>query len=199
MEYKTKTNLILPFHDKLMVSNGGRSAETNNHFRPAGSGPQNQLYAYDFRSETTGKETKLEDFTVFGIDVIAPGEGEVIQVVNGSFDCEPGQFDRSIGVGNMVIIDHMNGEYSLLCHFKHDSIVVKVGDIVKQGQKLGRCGNTGNTNQPHIHFNLQDGVMSYSARALPAQFAKILVNDVERTNYEPVRFEKVTNIKQTTP
>jgi len=79
MDYKTKTNLILPFRNTLMVSNGGRNSETNNHFRPASQGPQNQLYAYDFRTETTGKEVSLEDYPVFGIEVISPGDGVVAQ------------------------------------------------------------------------------------------------------------------------
>ena len=194
MEYETKTNLTLPFHGELMVSNGGRLPETNNHNRPPDKGPQNQLYAYDFREDNTGTEKGLEDYPVFGIDVIAPGAGKVVQVVDGSFDCEPGEADRSVGAGNMVIIDHENGEYSLLCHFKHDSIIVKVGEKVKQGQKLGQCGNAGNTSQPHIHFNLQDNVISHRAKPLPAQFSKIRVNGKVKEGYEPVRFEKVSNL-----
>ena len=194
MEYKTKTNLVLPFKMTLMVSNGGRSPETNNHNRPADKGPRNQIYAYDFRTENSGEESKLEDYGVFGIEVIAPGSGIVAQVVDGSFDCEPGQADRSVGVGNMVMIGHQNGEFSLLCHFKHNSIVVKVGDYIKQGELLGLCGNTGNTSQPHIHFNLQDNLLGYKANPLPAQFAKIIVNGEVKEGYEPVRFENVSNI-----
>src|SRR3989338_4771310 len=60
MEYKTKTNLILPFKGVLWVSNGGRTAETNSHNKSSDLGPQNQLYAYDFRTKTTGKEKTLE-------------------------------------------------------------------------------------------------------------------------------------------
>jgi hypothetical protein len=193
MNYHTKTKLILPFKETLMVSNGGRTSATNNHHRPADQGPQNQLYAYDFRLENTGQEKMLKDYQVFGIEVIAPGNGVVAQVVDGSFDCEPGQSDRSVGVGNMVILDHQNGEFSLLCHFKHASIVVKVGDQVKQGQKLGLCGNSGNTSQPHIHFNLQDHLISYKAKALPAQFSKIIVDGEVKENYEPVRFQQISN------
>jgi hypothetical protein len=193
MEYKTKTNLILPFRGTLMVSNGGRTAETNNHIRPANQGPQNQLYAYDFRMDSTGKETTLEDYGVFGKEVIAPGNGVIAQVVDGSFDCEPGQADRSVGVGNMVMIDHKNGEFSLICHFKYQSIVVKVGETVRQGGLLGLCGNSGNTSQPHIHFNLQDDIRSYKANALPAQFLKILVDEKVKENYEPTRFQQVSN------
>jgi len=194
MEYINKTDLILPFHGELIVSNGGRTPDTNNHNRPASYGPQNQLFAYDFRADNTGKEKRLEDYPVFGMEVIAPGAGVVVQVVDGSFDCEPGQFDRSVGIGNAVILEHENGEYSLICHFKHDSIEVKVGERVAQGQRLGLCGNTGNSSQPHIHFNLQDDTASYKANALPAQFKKIMVDGELKENYEPVRFQKVANI-----
>ncbi|NIQ73552.1 MAG: peptidoglycan DD-metalloendopeptidase family protein, partial [Candidatus Aminicenantes bacterium] len=76
---------------------------------------------------------------------------------------------------------HQNGECSLLCHFKYQSIKVKVGDKVKQGDLLGLCGNTGNTTQPHIHFNLQDGPLMHKAGPLPAQFTKIIVDGKEKT------------------
>lgn len=194
MDYQTKTLLILPFKGTWLVSNGGRTPETNNHIRPADKGPQNQLYAYDFRTENTGKEKSLEDYPVFGKEVLAPGDGVVIQVINGAIDVLPGERDRSVGVGNAVVIDHQNGEYSLLCHFKHSSITVKAGDKVKQGEVLGLCGNTGNTTQPHIHFNLQDGPLMHTAKALPAQFAKILVDGEVKTDYEPIRGQKVSNI-----
>src|SRR3989344_797554 len=101
MDYQTKTNLILPFNGTLMVSNGGRSVETNNHlkFKDSG-GPQNQFYAYDFRLGHKGAGTKLEDYEVFGWEVIAPGDGIVIQVIDGSIDVNPGERDRCVGIGN---------------------------------------------------------------------------------------------------
>lgn len=192
MEYETKTDLILPFNGELMVSNGGRTEETNSHQRPGG--PKNQVYAYDFRTRTTGKETTLEEFPVFGAVVIAPGDGKVIQVINGAVDCNPGESDRSVGVGNTVIIDHENGEYSVLCHFKSGSIAVKVGNRVKKGRKLGLCGNSGNTSQPHIHYHLQDHPLMHRANGLPLQFRTLKVNGIPRSNYEPLRFEQVSNL-----
>jgi len=193
MDYQTKTSLILPFKGILMVSNGGRNPETNSHIRPIESGPQNQLYAYDFRTENTGKEKTLEDYPVFNKEIIAPANGIVIQIINGAMDVLPGERDRSVGVGNAIIIDHQNGEYSLICHFKYNSIKVKVGDKIKQGGVLGLCGNTGNTTQPHIHFNLQDRPRMHLAHALPAQYKRILVNGIEKFNYEPIRSEVVSN------
>lgn len=193
MVYKTKTNLILPFNGTLFVSNGGRTSETNNHVRPPDQGPQNQLYAYDFRTQNTEKLKKLKDFPVYGKKVLAPGDGIVTQVIDGSIDVQIGERDRSVGVGNAVITDHQNKEFSLICHFKHSSIKVKVGDKVKQGQVIGLCGNTGNTFQPHIHFNLQDGPLIHKAKALPAQFRNIIVNGKEKTDYEPIRGDLVSN------
>jgi hypothetical protein len=193
MDYHTKTKLILPFNGIWLVSNGGRTPETNSHIRSVEQGPQNQLYGYDFRMESSGEETKLEEYKAFGKEVLAPGDGMVIQVIDGSFDVLPGERDRSVGVGNAIIIDHKNGEYSLFCHFKYNSIRIKVGDIVKQGDVIGLCGNTGNTFQPHIHFNLQDGPLMHKANALPAQFNKILVDGKEKAIYEPIRGEMVSN------
>jgi len=193
MDYHTKTNFILPFKGTLMVSNGGRTPETNNHNRPADKGPQNQLYAYDFRTNTTGQEKRLDEFPVYGKEIIAPADGIIIQVINGAIDVLPGERDRSVGVGNAVVIDHQNGEYSLLCHFQLNSIKLKVGDKVKQGDIIALCGNTGNTSQPHIHFHLQDNPRLHLGKALPIQFRKIIVNGQEKINYESIRGENVSN------
>lgn len=194
MDYQTKTNLNVPFRGTWMVSNGGRSEETNNHVRFAGGdGPKNQIYAYDFRRGHTGEGNKLEDYDVYGEEVIAPGDGVVVQVINGAVDVLPRERDRAVGCGNTVIIDHRNGEYSVLCHFKYDSIRVTVGSHIKQGEVLGLCGNTGNTSEPHIHFHLQDGPLMHKAGALPAQFTKIIVDGEMRTKFEPVRKQMVSS------
>ncbi len=191
MDYQTKTNLILPFKGTWLVGNGGQDPEKNSHHRE--DGPQNQLFAYDFKKTHQGTGEKLLDYEAFGEEVIAPADGVIIQVIDGSIDCLPGERDRSVGVGNALLIDHQNGEWSMLCHFKHSSITVKVGDNVKQGEKLGLCGNTGNTTEPHIHFNLQDGPLMHKAKGLPAKFKEILVNGKLEVNFEPERGQKVSN------
>lgn len=194
MKYITKTPLILPFKGTLFVSNGGRSIKTNNHLQfKNGSGPQNQIYAYDFRTEITGKEKDLKDFPVFGRQVISPGKGIVSQIINGAFDLPPGERNRSVGVGNAITINHQNGEYSFLCHLKNNSIKIKVKDKVKQGEVIALCGNSGNTFQPHIHYHLQDGPFMHNSNALPAQFSKMIVNGKLKEIYEPVRGENVSN------
>lgn len=191
MQYITKTNLSLPFKGEWMVTNGGQDPLKNSHLRP--DGPQNQLYSYDFRKSHQGEGKKLEDYEVFGEEVLSPGDGTIVQVIDGSFDVLPGEKDRSVGVGNAIIIDHNNGEWSMLCHFKHNSIKVGVGDKIKQGDLLGLCGNSGNTSEPHVHFSFQDGSLMHTAQALPATFTEILVDGVLTQNAEPERGQKVSN------
>ncbi|MEW5807350.1 MAG: M23 family metallopeptidase, partial [Acidobacteriota bacterium] len=78
---------------------------------------------------------------------------------------------------NFVIIDHGNGEYSLLGHMMNGSIQVKEGDEVKAGDIIGKCGNSGNTFIPHIHYQLMDGAnpVKYEVNGLPALFSNYSV------------------------
>ncbi len=191
MEYKTKTDLILPFNGTWMVSNGGRTKETNNHLRE--DGPRHQIYAYDFREEFTGIKDRLEDYEVFGKEVLCPADARIILVKNDSVDINPGEQNKGVGMGNGVGLDFGNGEFGLICHFKFNSITVKEGDRVKQGELIGLCGNSGGSSQPHIHFNLQENPKMKNRKALPAQFRKILVNGELKEEYEPVRFDMVSN------
>jgi len=195
MNYKTKTSLILPFKGSWMVANGGRTHETNNHIDPDGDGPKNQRFACDFFSRYVKNDGKnLEDYGSYGAEVIAPGDGIISEVIDEYRDLPVGESDEINVAGNMVIIDHENGEWSVLSHLKYKSIRVKVEDRVKQGDTIGLCGNTGNTSEPHVHYHLQDDALIEKGIGLPIQFSRIKVDDEVRENYEPVRNQRVENI-----
>ena len=58
------------------------------------------------------------------------------------------------GYGNYVIIDHGNGYRTLYGHLLNNSMAVKAGDKVSQGQKLGAMGSTGRSTGTHLHFEI---------------------------------------------
>lgn len=60
----------------------------------------------------------------------------------------------SSSAGNYVYVTHPGGYESLYFHLKNNSIVVKSGQKVAQGQKLAIRGSTGNSTGPHLHFGI---------------------------------------------
>ncbi|WP_228182303.1 M23 family metallopeptidase [Streptomyces anulatus] len=70
-------------------------------------------------------------------------------------------------VGNHVILDLGDGTYAAYAHVQRGSLQVKAGETVRAGQLLGRVGNSGNTTEPHLHFQLMDGPDLDNARGVP--------------------------------
>ena len=59
------------------------------------------------------------------------------------------------GYGNYVVVDHGNGYRTLYAHMLNGSVLVKAGQKVSQGQKLGTMGSTGRSTGTHLHFEVQ--------------------------------------------
>jgi murein DD-endopeptidase MepM/ murein hydrolase activator NlpD len=59
-------------------------------------------------------------------------------------------------LGNHVVLDLGNGAYALYAHLRRGSVPVRAGDHVRAGRVIGRCGNSGNSSEPHVHFQLMD-------------------------------------------
>ncbi len=59
-------------------------------------------------------------------------------------------------MGNHVVIEIGPEKFVLLAHLMKDSVVVREGDPVRRGDKIARCGNSGNTSEPHLHLQVQN-------------------------------------------
>lgn len=187
LNYKTKTVLELPFEDDWYIVAGGKSLELNHHFAPI----RHQRYALDMvqvinRSGHTGDGTRNEDYYCFGKRLNAPGDGKIIALENGIEDNIPGIKNTKQSLGNYIIIDHLNGEYSFMLHFKKNSIIVAVGDSVIRGQMVGLAGNSGNSTGPHLHYHLQSTSSLETGVGLPMQFINYYADDVFTERGEPV-------------
>lgn len=179
--YQNEGRYILPFEGCWTVAGGGSRRENSHSWDIL-----TQRYAYDFliadeRGNTHRNQgTQLSDYYCFGQPVLSPADGTVVEV-NNSTDDYAGVGDCSIDWktndfrGNYIIIRHTENEFSFIAHFKRGSILVAVGEEVKQGQTVGRCGNSGHSTEPHIHFHLQDGPNIWTAAGLPVRFSDFLV------------------------
>jgi murein DD-endopeptidase MepM/ murein hydrolase activator NlpD len=196
-QYKTRTVLSLPFHGVWTASNA-TLAPGNGHYLNA-----NQRFAVDFvineevapgkwKSHRNGGRQNTDYFS-YGLDVLAPADGVVVQVVDGVPDNPPGQTDVYYRLGNSVVLSFENGEYAYLSHLMMGSLRVRAGDRVRRGQTLAKCGNSGNSTGPHLHFQLTDGPNISHAGSLPAYFRKVRKNGATQLEVLPQSGDRLEN------
>jgi hypothetical protein len=192
LNYTTKTPLILPFNGTWYVAWGGREHHLNKHVIAP-----DQRFAYDFIYAEGGKlsvdnPTKVEDYFGFGKPVFSPASGTVILAIDSVEDNRLGIINSKSAPGNYVVIDHGNNEYSLLAHFRRGTVAVKKGSIIKAGDLLGECGNSGQSTLPHLHYHLQTGKDYEKGEGLPAFFHNYKSNGKKVQMGEPVRGQYIS-------
>ena len=100
--------------------------------------------------------------------------------------------------GNSVIIRHDDNLFSSLSHLKQDSVKVAVGDRVKEGAIIGRCGNSGRSPYPHLHFQFQH-TPYIGSPTLDYPFSHYVLNQEEQFSLKsfenPAKDELVSNIE----
>jgi len=87
----------------------------------------------------------------------------------------PGELNPYFATGNLVVLRHAGEVYSAYAHLVPGSLKVKVGDRVRRGQVLGACGNSGNSSEPHLHVQVQDGPRFEASWGLEAVFGEAQV------------------------
>lgn len=183
-EYINEVDYILPFEKDVewLVYNGGITRQSSHSWDVI-----TQRYAYDFviadekYSRHNNKGTDVEDYFCYNQNIVGVADGTVIEAVNnmrnapfvgyGILD-----FLTTSFIGNYIIIKHTENEYSFYAHLTKGSVAVKKGDIIKQGQIIGKCGHSGYSSEPHLHFHLQDSADFYTAKGLPVRFSNIFID-----------------------
>ena len=142
----------LPFRGEWFVSQGHDGEHTHQG-----------LWRHGLDFEGTGIDGKnyrgegkdLRDYYCYGLPVVAAGAGIVALVEDGVADNRVGEVDLHNNWGNAVVISHGSALCSVYAHLQPKSIKVKVGDVITPGMEIGRCGNSGRSPTPHLHFQVQ--------------------------------------------
>jgi len=161
-------------HRRALLSLGGRSYIS-------------QRFAIDWvRLYPDGKTFRGDrldnsNYRAYGAEIHAVADGVVTEVKDGIPQNTPGPDSRAVPItlqtigGNHVILRIGEGLYAFYAHMQPGSIRVKIGDTVRRGQILGLVGNTGNSTEPHLHFDICDASSMLACEGLPYAFASFEV------------------------
>jgi hypothetical protein len=151
---------------RFLITDGGdgaRSFLVNYHYgfgRHRSSGANASMrYAMDiveigfFGGESHGFLPRSNDaYRIWNRPLLAPCDGRVVHVVNDVLDNAAFGSHRPYGVGNHVVIRKDDDVYVVLGHMRQGSVTVGAGDMVRAGSPIGRVGNSGWTERPHLHM-----------------------------------------------
>ncbi len=154
-------------------------------------------HALDFVIQGDNQKThknqgiELTDYFAYDQPILAPISGVVTQVCSSLPDNPIGKVENQQNWGNFIIIRSSSGIYVTLAHLKQDSISVKSGDVVTAGQLIARCGNSGYSQEPHLHLQVQLTDLP-GAYTIPFHLLNYKVGDQVVFNGVPSQGGKIT-------
>jgi len=124
-----------------------------------------ELFAIDWIRQVDGRfysgdGTRNTDWVGFGEPIHAVADGTVVLTRDGLPDIppmtkNPGLRTPEDYAGNNVIVAIGHGRYAVFDHLVRGSVRVRRGQRVRAGQVVGKLGNSGNTDGPHLHFGIE--------------------------------------------
>ena len=125
-------------------------------------------YAIDWRKSRqgtsfSGDPRDVRSYFSYGEKVLAVADGTVVFSSDGMPDNIPktdAGFEPAVPLtmdniaGNAVVIDVGGGHLASYSHLQAASVQVRAGERVRQGQLIGRVGNSGDARWPHLHFQV---------------------------------------------
>jgi murein DD-endopeptidase MepM/ murein hydrolase activator NlpD len=130
-------------------------------------------------------------FYGYGAEVLAVADGRVSDRKDGlpenagSNEATSRNITLDNVAGNSILLDLGHGRFAMYAHLQPGSLRVKVGDRVTAGQVLALLGNSGNSDAPHLHFQVMDANSPLGAEGLPYEIDRFtqlgIVRDVDGT------------------
>jgi len=122
-------------------------------------------------------KTRHADWIGYGADVLAVADGVIRDTRDGqaehpplSSQSEPESLTAHGLFGNYVVLELKPGVYASYAHLQRGSVKVHVGERVRRGQLLGQLGQSGNSDAPHLHFQLSSAATFEGSEGLPFLF-----------------------------
>ena len=113
------------------------------------AGPDGRFHAAGARPDDQAS------YHCYRLPVLAAADGTVVKVEHDVPDNPVGGMDLERNWGNVVVLYHGPGLYSLVAHLAPRSATVREGQAVRRGDVIGLCGSSGRSPRPHLHFQLQ--------------------------------------------
>ncbi|MGZ3513142.1 MAG: urea transporter [Thermodesulfobacteriota bacterium] len=202
--YRTRLNrfganfanpISLPFLGAWTCTQGHGDGSTHEGFWEHAFDFEVQGYSGGFYKNTGGE---ISDYFCYKLPVLACCDGQVVRTVNHVMDHPVGKLDLKENWGNLVVIQHGPSLFSTVCHLSEGSVKVKEGDVVKKGNIVGYCGNSGRSAHPHLHFQLQN-TGRVGAPTLYSEFHEIVLEGKLPSlhcTYVPRQGDVVRNVRR---
>ena len=136
----------------------------------------------------TGDKSKNSGYHAYDQEIHAVADGKIVEVKDGIPENEPNSGQLAVQItsdtlpGNRIIQEIGEGHYAAYAHLRPGTIKVKAGDTVHAGDVLAHLGNTGNSSEPHLHFQVCDAPSFPASEGLP--FA------IDQYTYEDYNIDK---------
>lgn len=153
-------------------------------------------YAVDWKRHKlgaffSGDPRRVNSYYAYGQGVLAVGDAKVVLATDGLPDNiprTPEGFSTALPVtmetvaGNSVVLDLGDGQFAYYAHLKPGSLRVKVGDQVRRGQWLAAVGNSGDSREPHLHFQVTTTPQILASEGLPYVIDRFRVTTTNGTS-----------------
>jgi Peptidase family M23 len=117
-----------------------------------------------------GDPASNKSYLAYRQPLLAVADATVVAVTDGTADVAPRTTVPGLRLdelgGNSVVLD-IGGVYAFYGHLVPGSATVKVGDRVTRGKTIGLLGNSGNTSEAHLHFQLMRSISPLSGDNVP--------------------------------